>query len=197
MSAKSLYPMRRVCWRQSNEFQMPYLHFETNKGRLSLSYAVQRARNLLGKSGGPSSNDQITKELPSAKDQGKHSSPSALFKQAMESLRSKIKDETEKEPSAEYMLIQAYQASQDMRLHLRRTLDQFYYIGMEDTEDRDTDQVIQRYAIKKALKKASNKFADLIPEIPEHKLLMVDQLWLWIIGEGWSHILCSDFSRTF
>lgn len=57
-------------------------------------------------------------------------------------------------------------------LHARRTLDQYYYYMLQDTRERDADQVVTRWATKH-LKR------------PHHNILMVDQLWLWIIkGKG-------------
>ncbi|KAL8758200.1 MAG: hypothetical protein Q9199_001663 [Rusavskia elegans] len=64
------------------------------------------------------------------------------------------------------MLIHAYLRSTP-NLHIRRTLDQFYYHAIS-TEGRDTDQVVYRYTRGKA---------------KEKKVFMVDQLWLWIIGK--------------
>ena len=62
------------------------------------------------------------------------------------------------------MLIQAYLQSTH-NLHIRRTLDQFYYHAIS-TEDRDTDQVVYRYTRDKG---------------KERKVFMVDQLWLWVL----------------
>ncbi|KAL8790939.1 MAG: hypothetical protein Q9213_000364 [Squamulea squamosa] len=64
------------------------------------------------------------------------------------------------------MLIHAYLQSTP-NLHIRRTLDQFYYHAIS-TEVRDTDQVVYRYTREKR---------------KEKKVFMVDQLWLWIIGK--------------
>ena len=64
------------------------------------------------------------------------------------------------------MLIQAYLQSTP-NLHIRRTLDQFYYHAI-NTEVRDTDQVVYRYTKDKG---------------KEKKVFMVDQLWLWILGD--------------
>jgi hypothetical protein len=69
--------------------------------------------------------------------------------------------------SADEMLIQAYLNSSPP-LHTRRTLDQFFYHGI-DTSDRDRDQVVYRYCKRAKL---------------EPKIFMVDQLWLWILGKG-------------
>ncbi|KAL8799894.1 MAG: hypothetical protein Q9182_005551 [Xanthomendoza sp. 2 TL-2023] len=65
------------------------------------------------------------------------------------------------------MLIHAYLQSSP-NLHIRRTLDQFYYHAIS-TESRDTDQVVYRYTREK--------------EKMEKKVFMVDQLWLWILGK--------------
>lgn len=51
-------------------------------------------------------------------------------------------------------------------LHVRRTLDQYYYHMLESTHDRDIDQVVSRWAHN-------------VVQQPRHNILMVDQLWLW------------------
>jgi len=53
-------------------------------------------------------------------------------------------------------------------LHMRRTLDQYYYYMLEDTRKRDADQVVTRWAETQLGK-------------PHHNILMVDQLWIWVI----------------
>lgn len=54
-------------------------------------------------------------------------------------------------------------------LHIRRTLDQYYYYMLSDTRQRDADQVVTRWA------------RDYL-KISDHNILMVDQLWLWVIA---------------
>ncbi|KAI4925496.1 hypothetical protein J4E85_007375 [Alternaria conjuncta] len=51
-------------------------------------------------------------------------------------------------------------------LHIRRTLDQYYYHMLDNTKERDMDQVVSRWA--------ENTKAEA-----RHNILMVDQLWLW------------------
>ncbi|KUI61969.1 hypothetical protein VP1G_09111 [Cytospora mali] len=63
-------------------------------------------------------------------------------------------------------LLQAY-LREKPPIHPRRTLDQFFYHGI-DTSVRDRDQVVYRYCEKHG---------------HERKIFMVDQLWLWIIGK--------------
>lgn len=53
-------------------------------------------------------------------------------------------------------------------LHLRRTLDQFKHHSI-NTEKRDRDQVVFRFC-KRAKK--------------ELKIFMVDQMWIWILGDS-------------
>lgn len=69
--------------------------------------------------------------------------------------------------SRDSLIVNAYLKS-NPPLHPRRTLDQFFYHGI-DTSARDTDQVVYRYC------KENND---------EPKVFMVDQLWLWILGKG-------------
>lgn len=68
--------------------------------------------------------------------------------------------------SRDELLVHAYQRS----LHPRRTLDQFFYHGIE-TDQRDSDQVVWRFC------REYRKYE-------EKKLFMVDQLWMWILGGG-------------
>lgn len=53
-------------------------------------------------------------------------------------------------------------------LHIRRTLDQSYFLNLKDTSQRDKDQVVYR-----ATKWQGNLA----------RVVMVDQLWLWILDE--------------
>lgn len=69
--------------------------------------------------------------------------------------------------SRDELLVHAYWKHD---LHMRRTLDQYFYHGI-DTTQRDNDQVVWRYCDKYRR-----------PEEP--KLFMVDQLWMWILGGG-------------
>jgi hypothetical protein len=83
-------------------------------------------------------------------------------------------------------------------LHPRRTLDQFYYYMLEDTEERDENQVIQRWANGQyqpdrrpglGMQKAPSR--PRYAEGPTH-VMMADQLWLWILNDSESN----DFHIT-
>lgn len=69
------------------------------------------------------------------------------------------------------MLLRAHLASSQVSLHVRRTLDQFFYHNI-DTRSRDRDQVVFRYQTK-----PSNT------DRAEPKIFMVDQLWMWTLGK--------------
>jgi hypothetical protein len=60
-------------------------------------------------------------------------------------------------------------------LQPRRTLDQYFYSHLKNTTQRDQDQVVYRY-----MKKYSRRYG----YTSGPKILMVDQLWLWILNEG-------------
>ncbi|RYP15767.1 hypothetical protein DL765_005493 [Monosporascus sp. GIB2] len=69
-------------------------------------------------------------------------------------------------PSPDLLLVNGY-LNRERPLHIRRTLDQYFYSGI-DTSARDMDQVVSRYCKRHHL---------------QGRMLMVDQLWLWVIGK--------------
>jgi hypothetical protein len=82
----------------------------------------------------------------------------------------------------------------DPPLHPRRTLDQSFYWTLKSTETRDTDQVVYRETSpnKNFMHKGTHCNAGcyqchsdsrMVP-----RLIMVDQLWLWILGGSKSYI---------
>ena len=70
-------------------------------------------------------------------------------------------------PEKDMLLIRSYLNS-STDLHVRRTLDQFKHHSIS-TERRDRDQVVWRHCDR---------------EKKEHKIFMVDQLWMLILGNG-------------
>jgi len=71
------------------------------------------------------------------------------------------------------MLIRAYLRSSNTSLHIRRTLDQFFYHNI-DTESRDRDQVVHRY---------QSRVRNRVDISTDPKVFMVDQLWMWVLGK--------------
>lgn len=70
------------------------------------------------------------------------------------------------------MLFDAHLSSSTTSLHVRRTLDQFFYPNI-DTQSRDQDQVIYRYQTQGPGREGPGT---------DPKIFMVDQLWMWILG---------------
>lgn len=89
-----------------------------------------------------------------------------------ESLHSSYSPFIKKAATYDEMLIRAHLNTSTVSLHVRRTLDQSFYHNI-DTQSRDADQVVYRYQTKA-------KPGD--PNI-DPKILMVDQLWMWILGK--------------
>ena len=72
-------------------------------------------------------------------------------------------------------------AKQDWKkLHESRTLDQFYYHSLKDTEGRDRDQVVTRYIDHMD----KSDWKNPLDRNKQWDILRVDQLWLWIIDES-------------
>jgi ankyrin repeat protein len=93
-------------------------------------------------------------------------------------------------------------------VHLRRTLDQYYYSYLADTRVRDRDQVVTKvrnrelynhthisHTVEKKTSKSKRfgRSKDVIPENLKNEtpppdnnspLVVVDQLWLWVLDRG-------------
>lgn len=63
-------------------------------------------------------------------------------------------------------------------IHPRRTLDQFYYSSLSNTERRDKDQTISKWTGPDVGEEGRSKAAD------NSLLIMVDQLWCWVLDES-------------
>lgn len=62
---------------------------------------------------------------------------------------------------------------EDPPLHIRRTLDQYYFVTLDDTSQRDKDQVVYRGTLDQKRETKS-----------QSRVVMVDQLWLWILDDS-------------
>lgn len=70
--------------------------------------------------------------------------------------------------------------------HSRMTLDQYYYSVLTDTDTRDRDQVLSKFidAGNKQTLGTNNSSYDPMPGRQDRRILMVDQLWLWVVDES-------------
>ena len=98
----------------------------------------------------------------------------------------------------ECKLIWRYLTS-DRPVHCRRTLDQYGYPSLRNTHVRDQDQVL--YKRTRAHKESHDQWLDahssdnqshqLSRADDSAKVLMVDQLWLWIVDSRKHHLIGS------
>jgi len=65
----------------------------------------------------------------------------------------------------------------DPPIHIRRTLDQYYFMTLESTKTRDSDQVVHRET-------RGNRLKSHHSDNHGTRLVMVDQLWLWILDDS-------------
>jgi hypothetical protein len=66
----------------------------------------------------------------------------------------------------------------DAILHTTRTLDEFYYDALQDTQKRDKNQVVGRYLKENSVQTQRRE------ESFSWRILRVDQLWLWVVDHG-------------
>ncbi len=72
----------------------------------------------------------------------------------------------------ERLLSQSFDGNQLDSLHVRRTLHQSYFLTLPDTSRQDKNQVVSRWTHSKQIATKSMQ-----------RVVMVDQLWLWILDE--------------
>ena len=70
----------------------------------------------------------------------------------------------------------------DAALHPRRALGQYLYSNI-DTRKRDRDQIVQRYQENQRNRSGAYSDVDALKATLETTTIMVDQLWMWILGD--------------
>ncbi|KAJ3561999.1 hypothetical protein NPX13_g8733 [Xylaria arbuscula] len=140
---------------------MPYIHWESEFGKAEMDKVVGEAKHM--------SRNRLTQVRDFISDQvGRWIASADNASTALHKEEEWIYEET----SPDSRLLYTYLYTSGMPpLHVRRTFDQFQYYMNDNTAARDSDQVISRYFHR--------RFGDL--PVP---IMMVDQLWMWIIGEG-------------
>jgi hypothetical protein len=81
-------------------------------------------------------------------------------------------------------------SEQDASLHPRRTLDQFYYPALIDTHIRDADQTISKWSGKDVAADGKARATS------DSLLIMVDQLWCWVVDGGLASLLNVPCDRS-
>jgi hypothetical protein len=87
-----------------------------------------------------------------------------------------------KAPTTKRQRIEAYQAARYLDaarpLHPRRTLDQFYYSSLRNTDARDADQTISKWT------GAGLRADGRLSAADDSLLIMVDQMWCWVLDDS-------------
>lgn len=155
---------------------IPYLHWETDSNRAKMADAIDNAY------GSPSARKKkimtdfaaVYKQINLSKSQdikhsrdGASSGKSKLGEYLMQLAR--VAEAMDNEMD-EQLLMQDLRSSPP--LHVRRTLDQYYFFTLNDTSARDRDQVVYRKTLDSRGSCGRNA-----------RVVMVDQLWLWILDD--------------
>ncbi|RYP76353.1 hypothetical protein DL771_001792 [Monosporascus sp. 5C6A] len=146
---------------------LPYLHWETSSRRAKM---VQVINQEMGYEAKPPKISNLVDKLKS-KENPKHDLPKykTLLGTYLMTV-AKVADEMDYE--ADERLLRKY-VKADPPLHIRRTLDQYYFVTLDDTSQRDKDQVVYRGT------KAGHSLHS-----HNTRVVMVDQLWLWILDDN-------------
>jgi hypothetical protein len=132
---------------------MPYLHWETDANREKMCRVIANVQKRGHQTLDAAKIEAAATDLPLGK-----------WGKACYVVARKLAPADEK-------LLRKYLLS-ERPMHIRRTLDQSYYWTLKDTQMRDQDQVVYR-ATAKAGENPQN--ADI------KQIVMVDQLWIWIL----------------
>jgi hypothetical protein len=180
---------------------MPYLHFEHSSKQAALRETIRRTRKTYERgnavqvaTGHPDPGLKLDREVSSetekkdaflpvdSSDESEpwpSSSETESTTDAPRPASVMTSSSVSEDNTSEGSLIKAYLHHRPP-LHIRRSLDQFYYLSMKeaDIRARDRDQVVYNFAKRKLLEQKKNT------ETHDHPIVMVDQLWMWIIGNG-------------
>lgn len=179
---------------------MPYLHWETDRGREQTAKAIKeanpaklssvaeivsqaKAANEQNPETGQNSGDKIDCNKPQAIACLGSATPLGKVLFLAAALMEAIDFRTEGKLIDKYL-------HDKPPLHPRRTLDQSYYGTLKDTKTRDRDQVVYRATAPVAHHDPNSDDGMASREKCEQcqedirkvsRLIMVDQLWLWIL----------------
>ena len=176
---------------------MPYLHWETDRGRAnSAEIAKEASRRNLGSISDVV--DQAKRQFAHAETQDTTAS-APTWASSQPSLPGKV--DRRKALGQVFLAAAALLEAMDLHteeqlmvkylhvqppLHPRRTLDQAYYGALRSTRTRDRDQVVYRGTTPQPHDCIGMEVClqcnEDIRKTP--RIIMVDQLWLWILDES-------------
>ncbi|KAI1772260.1 hypothetical protein F4818DRAFT_426840 [Hypoxylon cercidicola] len=180
---------------------MPYIHWESSSSKKVMDGAIKEPRKSNrgsrvsklskeyrftwkrdeSKKGTPERSEYVNAE--DANDSGQSTLQSSYYMSVKETKKG-TSQRNGVEETPDFRLLQIYLRSFDTSpLHVRRTFDQFQYYMNDDTAARDDDQVVSRY-FKRRHPDAT---------VP---IMMVDQLWMWIIDNSIMNLFSAQFHGT-
>jgi hypothetical protein len=188
---------------------MPYLHWETDRGRVQSAAAIKEASTV------KLSIAEVVNQARAANEQTSQANQNSRTQNDLNQsqptprpMSSATKSQKRKLLGGVLLQAAALMEAIDCRieeslifeylhkkppLHPRRTLDQSHYVGLKDTASRDRDQVVYRATVPgdhdcednidmdDCLRRCKQCQEDS-RKVP--RLIMVDQLWLWILDES-------------
>ncbi|KAH7309885.1 hypothetical protein B0I35DRAFT_440765 [Stachybotrys elegans] len=143
---------------------LPYLHWETDSRRSKMLEAIKEAEIKSKKR--TKSHKHLRSVVHAARGQPKI--PTRLGTYLMN--LAKVADAMDYVIDEKLLKDNLYK---DPPLHVRRTLDQYYFSTLDDTSERDRDQVVYRET--RGSRSLHSRTA---------RVVMVDQLWLWILDDN-------------
>ncbi|KLU81147.1 hypothetical protein MAPG_00242 [Magnaporthiopsis poae ATCC 64411] len=174
---------------------VPYLHWETNGRRAKMVNAINNAHNIPAAK--KKKNKKTAADFVAVIKNGvragktnswlaKHSKDGAFSAEAYNPTKlgeyllqlARVADAMDSEMDEQLLKKHLHEKPP---LHIRRTLDQYYFLTLEDTSARDRDQVVYRET------RAGRAFHSR-----STRVVMVDQLWLWVLDD---HTIITSFPR--
>ncbi|ROW09329.1 hypothetical protein VPNG_05850 [Cytospora leucostoma] len=142
-------------------FQLPYLHWETSSRRASMARTIREVSN-------ETRNKHTWEKTFKGINKSKLGKYLLALARLWEAMYTEVNDRLLRHGLA------TKDSNSESPLHVRRTLDQVYFVNSKDTTERDKDQVVYR-ATRKPFKDAGHGDAT--------RIMMVHQLWLWILDD--------------
>ncbi|KAK6839337.1 hypothetical protein PG987_005203 [Apiospora arundinis] len=155
---------------------LPYMHWETGHRRDKMVQAIDRT---VGRKKDPAFLD-ITMKTMETTDMSRTATKPKPWRRLLARYLFAVAQVAEQmDYEADERLLRDY-VTADPPLHIRRTLDQYCFVNLDDTSKRDKDQVVYRGTLDKRDSRTQSR------------VVMVDQLWLWVLD---NNTVISSFPR--
>ncbi|KAK8004927.1 hypothetical protein PG990_010964 [Apiospora arundinis] len=155
---------------------LPYMHWETGHRRDKM---VQVIGQTTGRKKDPAFLDITMKNMETTDMSNTATKPKPWRRLLARYLFAVAQVAEQMDYEADERLLRDY-VTADPPLHIRRTLDQYCFVNLDDTSKRDKDQVVYKGTLDKRDSRTQSR------------VVMVDQLWLWVLD---NNTVISSFPR--